>query len=512
MYRRLVSTWVWAACAAFPMGALAQSNIALDRLEPAAAGSRLLTVSDPTVSGRARVFAGYVLSFAQTPLRVSAGGKSLGNQVDHQLVLHGLAAIDVAQRIRVALDVPLLLNQGGTSPTLGLQQFESPHGGSWGDLRVSGYYGALRQTKFTPAGAFGFSAWLPSGDERTFAGAGQLRWSVEALLGGDYSAWFWRVSVSRKHQSDGAAIATARSGWAAAAGIAYRLGALQIGPEVFGFAATDSPQGAFAARATNLESLLSARLWLGPLALSAAAGPGLTVGPGTPSYRVLFGLSFAAPDLCSTREASNETDERSFARVSNPFGSANRIARKPLIDTKLSTAASESSSRASAGANDEPDADGDQIDDARDACPNTRGITSEYPKLNGCPPAVTVQGEQLVLQQQVRFALGSDVILADSDEILTQLVRIIQQHPEIARIAVDGHTDNVGNEPANLALSRRRALSVVRWLIARGIDERRLEARGFGPRQPLVPNDTEAGRNQNRRVEFHIIGKTELGE
>ena len=63
---------------------------------------------------------------------------------------------------------------------------------------------------------------------------------------------------------------------------------------------------------------------------------------------------------------------------------------------------------------------------------------------------------------------------------------MIKEHAEITRVAVDGHTDNVGQDKANLALSRRRALAVVRWLVDHGIDERRLEARGFGARRPIA--------------------------
>jgi outer membrane protein OmpA-like peptidoglycan-associated protein len=89
---------------------------------------------------------------------------------------------------------------------------------------------------------------------------------------------------------------------------------------------------------------------------------------------------------------------------------------------------------------------------------------------------------------------------------------VLKEHPEIARIAVDGHTDNVGQDKANLALSRRRAIAVVRWLVEHGIDERRLEARGFGQRRPIADTKTAEGLSKNRRVEFQILKKTELGE
>jgi OOP family OmpA-OmpF porin len=132
-------------------------------------------------------------------------------------------------------------------------------------------------------------------------------------------------------------------------------------------------------------------------------------------------------------------------------------------------------------------------------------------KTQGCPVAVRVVGQQIVITDQVNFATGRDVLAPESSAVLEQVAAVLEQHPEIARVAVDGHTDNVGQEKANLALSRRRAIAVVRWLVARGVDERRLEARGFGPRRPIADTKTAEGRAKNRRVEFQILKKTELG-
>ncbi len=78
--------------------------------------------------------------------------------------------------------------------------------------------------------------------------------------------------------------------------------------------------------------------------------------------------------------------------------------------------------------------------------------------------------------------------------------------------AVDGHTDDRGGDKPNKSLSERRALSVVRWLVEHGVDARRLEARGFGQRRPIGDNKTEEGRAKNRRVEFLIRLRTDLGE
>ncbi len=153
-----------------------------------------------------------------------------------------------------------------------------------------------------------------------------------------------------------------------------------------------------------------------------------------------------------------------------------------------------------------PDSDGDGILDPDDACPDTPGPKNEDPKKNGCPAAAIVAG-QIKILQQVKFKTNSDEILKESDEILTAVSQILRDHPEITMIRVEGHTDNKGAKVHNKDLSKRRAASVVKWLTNKGkIDKKRLKSAGFGDEKPIDTNDTDLGRQNNRRVEFHIEG------
>lgn len=77
-------------------------------------------------------------------------------------------------------------------------------------------------------------------------------------------------------------------------------------------------------------------------------------------------------------------------------------------------------------------------------------------------------------------------------------------HPEVKHVRVEGHTDNIGSADYNKKLSAQRAQSVVQWLANHGIAKERLTAQGMGKEQPMVPNDSDANRAINRRVEFHI--------
>jgi OmpA-OmpF porin, OOP family len=154
------------------------------------------------------------------------------------------------------------------------------------------------------------------------------------------------------------------------------------------------------------------------------------------------------------------------------------------------------------------DTDGDGVGDPSDACPDVKGPKDIDPAKNGCSDLIVLnRGENILLKQKIKFSVGGNAISPESFPILTEISVLMTQHPEIARVSVDGHTDNVGALHDNVALSQQRALAVVRWLLDQGIDARRLEARGFGPKQPISKVTAE-----NRRVEFTIRSTTNLGE
>ena len=106
----------------------------------------------------------------------------------------------------------------------------------------------------------------------------------------------------------------------------------------------------------------------------------------------------------------------------------------------------------------------------------------------------------------MNFATARSVILPKSFPLLEQVSQILKDHPEVERVSIEGHTDGRGARAMNLKLSEARAESVRQWLIKKGIDAARITSKGFGPDKPISSNDTDAGREQNRHVEFLIIG------
>jgi outer membrane protein OmpA-like peptidoglycan-associated protein len=118
---------------------------------------------------------------------------------------------------------------------------------------------------------------------------------------------------------------------------------------------------------------------------------------------------------------------------------------------------------------------------------------------------VSVGNKEIVIRQQVQFAVGSARILPASNNLLTEIADALLKTPRIRRVEVQGHTDNSGSPQLNQRLSEERAAAVVAWLTAHGVAPERLVAKGYGDSKPLVPNVTELNRQRNRRVQFIIL-------
>jgi len=160
-----------------------------------------------------------------------------------------------------------------------------------------------------------------------------------------------------------------------------------------------------------------------------------------------------------------------------------------------------------------PDRDSDGIPDAQDACPNVPGPSNPDPKKNGCPLAyVSEEAKQIKITEQVKFRFNSAQLDPAGDPLLQAVLTILRDHPELQKIEIQGHTDNVGTRPYNMNLSNARARAVLAWLVKHGIETKRLTAKGFGFDVPIADNSTDEGRRENRRVEFHIVDQGTAAE
>ncbi|MDR3693725.1 OmpA family protein [Mucilaginibacter sp.] len=111
-----------------------------------------------------------------------------------------------------------------------------------------------------------------------------------------------------------------------------------------------------------------------------------------------------------------------------------------------------------------------------------------------------------VILNNIFFDTNSFELKTESLSELDKLVDFMSLNPTL-KIEISGHTDNVGNDQANQVLSENRAKSVYQYLITNKVDAARLVYKGYGETQPIAPNDTDEGRQKNRRTEFKIISK-----
>ena len=146
------------------------------------------------------------------------------------------------------------------------------------------------------------------------------------------------------------------------------------------------------------------------------------------------------------------------------------------------------------------DSDKDGVYDKIDKCPNRAGSA----KNNGCPEARITEEERSLLDRAmsaVEFNTGSAVLKTNSKSILVEINQMLEKYPRY-KLNISGHTDDQGDASVNQKLSEGRAQACYDFLTLRGVDPERLSYEGFGETVPKFSNDTQIGRQGNRRVEF----------
>ena len=148
-----------------------------------------------------------------------------------------------------------------------------------------------------------------------------------------------------------------------------------------------------------------------------------------------------------------------------------------------------------------PDTDGDGVLDKDDQCVNEAGPASN----NGCPePNDDDQKRLNQYAKTILFDTGKATIKFESAEVLNQIINVLKKFPK-SRFRIEGYTDSTGKKQKNIELSQNRADAVKIYLIQGGIDQSRLESKGYGPEKPIASNKNKKGRELNRRVEINLI-------
>jgi outer membrane protein OmpA-like peptidoglycan-associated protein len=455
-----------AASASFSAPALAQGQppLALNRFDPAPAGDRMFGVQSPFVAGELTPHVMLLGDYAHNPLvlRRISDEKIVGAVVSSQLYLHLNASLALFHRLNVNVDVPVALVQAGDDPSANGVRLTSPSNAQFGDLRAGLRLRLLGDYHDVFQVAVGGYVWFPTGPATGYVGNGKVRGMPQLIVGGRSDRLVWSIAGGPQFQSSAEFVGVSQGTqikWGG--GVGVLLGdsrRLQVGPEISMALTLDDVKKS----TTNAEVLVDARYRIfDDLEVGIGAGPGVSGGVGTPDFRAVAMLSYSPKQKVTHRPV-------------------------PL----------------------RVDSDKDGLVDAVDACPNVAGAASQERERNGCPKSVRVTDEEIIIVQQVQFNSGRTTIKQDSYALLDEVARVFKDHPEIARVEIQGHTDNTGNAKENLKLSEDRAESVKKALVKRGIDKARLSAKGFGQDVPIADNKTEAGRQKNRRVEFKILEKT----
>ncbi len=159
----------------------------------------------------------------------------------------------------------------------------------------------------------------------------------------------------------------------------------------------------------------------------------------------------------------------------------------------------------------DPDNDGDGVLDAADTCPDKMETKNGYQDGDGCPdevPAALAKFTGVI--KGITFKTGSAEIVKSSNKLLDKAVKVLADYPDI-KLEIQGHTDDVGDDAANLELSQKRADSVKAYFESKGVAADRVVAKGYGETAPSAPIDglkggkLKAAQGKNRRVEFKLL-------
>jgi len=160
------------------------------------------------------------------------------------------------------------------------------------------------------------------------------------------------------------------------------------------------------------------------------------------------------------------------------------------------------------------DSDGDGVYDGIDKCPDTpKDLKVDK---DGCPIETSEMETQfldtgMIRTSKIEFEFNKADLRPESHKVLDEIGRILVEWPAL-KIEIGGHTDSQGSEKYNRQLSEKRAQAVLDYLTEHfpKINKANLTTKGYGEGSPIVSNDTEQGRAQNRRVEFVVLNKEDL--
>jgi outer membrane protein OmpA-like peptidoglycan-associated protein len=471
------------------------------------------------------------LEFAQRPLELLAPDQQAYVAVERQLWLDLGASFALHDRFLFALELPLLLEErGGARPASVREPLASAGGTALGDPHVSARARLLGAADAAEKLGLGMDVALPvGGGSFTSESAPRVHVSVRGSSTRARGRVAFELGYLHRKTRELSAILPYRFGSALTAGVAATLpldrhGRLELAPELQALFGTSSGTKPFDPRSTSAQALLSARYLPAavPLVFALGAGPGFGQRPGSAEFRLLASVTFSpegrppepdaddddvadARDACPELRGSISGDPLMNGCPEVPLDT-DGDAIPDMLDACPRAEGPAHRERRLHGCPPATDRDGDGIVDPLDACPDEAGISAVEPARHGCPAAAaSLVAEEITLSEQVQFETGTAELKPASAAILSQVKRVLVEHPELLLVEIQGHTDDTGTSELNRSLSEQRARAVADFLVNAGIEPDRLSAKGYGSERPIADNTTDAGRARNRRVEFHVL-------
>ncbi len=493
------------------------------------AGDRGAAVQDAAVSGHLRVHAAATVELAAEPLVIVTPSQERDRVVAHDLWLTAGAALALYHRALLALDLPASLERGGDeAPVDGTLERPAP-GPELGDVRALARVRLLGPADEGVRLLLSGSLWAPSGAPGSYSSDERVRGGTSAIVGGNGARFDWSleggVRTRRELSLEGAV--PLRIGTMALAGAALRYAvdaeqAVELGAELAAEGTVSNGAALFDPRSTRGLAFGTARFRPpgSALVLSLALGPGLGHAPGAGEWRGVLRVAFSPPveppppdrdrdeipdalDAC-VRLPGPESTDPNMNGCPEPPRDADADSIPDAFDACPRTPGVPTGARATHGCPaPKVDGDSDGIPDGEDACPDEPGPGREGRARRGCPaaaapppppPDVALAEGRIVPPQPVRFAAGTLRLRAESEDALGQVARWLGEHPEVAAVEVRGYAgadDGVEPEAAR-SLAQDRAAAVVAWLLARGVDSRRLAAAAPDAPTPEAPPAPDA--------------------
>jgi OOP family OmpA-OmpF porin len=497
----LASTFV-----AEPTASAQSTGFMLDRYTPSPAGSMWFALDSIDMRGTVRPAVALDADYAYRALAIyNANGSTNTVVVGDQLFLHAAASLVLVNRLRLAFDLPVAVYQHGNTGTLDKITYVGPNKPALGDLRLDADVRLFGEFDGPITMALGGQIFLPTGNRSLYAGDGGVQIAPHLLAAGEIGIFAYAASVGFLFHTQTQTFANTPVGGEltmnGSVGLRLADKHVLIGPEVFGRTDITNSGTAFTRNSSPVEGLLGIHgMTTGGWNVGVGGGTGFAQGFGSPAARVVATIGFAPPPkVTHDRDGDGIVDDED-ACPDTPGIHTEDPATNGCPEPEEKPAPPPP-----APPPPDPDRDKDGILNEVDACPDTPGEPDPDPKKNGCPKAVVEHGTIRIVDQ-VKFRTDSAEILSESDVILSAVRKILVTHPEIKLVDVEGHTDDRGPAAHNKDLSNRRAAAVVDWLVARDIERSRLTSHGYGQTRPIDTNATEEGRQNNRRVEFHIVG------